>query len=183
MRLGRTLVVLEEGDRFIGLIRIEGVKKCRICVCISEEERATDTATLSSRNISSWLWQRNGLMSSSRNNRFNLVRYSRCHRFVNIYLGWRLNVPRHNIMWQRVGRFWKVGFTIRSGICNYINSRGDSGHCLKFGFWLPEWLKLCVSLSCIEIVIVYAVKLRWDVSGLCVKNQRYTGGVMRRVAH
>ena len=99
-------------------------------------------------------------MSISSNDRFNLVRDSRCHRFVNIYLCWSLDAPRHNETWQQVGRFWQVRFAIISGSGKYINCRGDSGQCLEFGFLLPELLKLRVLLACIEIVIVYAVKLR-----------------------
>ena len=54
---------------------------------------------------------------------------------------------------------------------------------MKFGFLLPKGLKLQISFSDVEIVIVYAVELRLDISLLRIEDQRHTSGVMRRVAH
>ena len=86
-------------------------------------------------------------MSLSSNDRFNLVRDSRCHRFINIYLVWSLDAPWHNEMWQQVGRFLQVGFVIRSGSGKYINGRGDSGHCLESGFFISRVIET-LRLAC-----------------------------------
>ena len=171
-------------DRYwIGVIdlRREGVQERRVCMHIAEVLRFSHSSAGSGYDFGR-RWNRQNWSGWS-SHWSALFRRRTISNGVVHWLGRRF--PRSNKYRQRRCSWWKrCGAFVNDGSRKYWHVKVVVvGSRLQLCFELPQRIEFCVSLARREVVVVNAVELRRDISGLSIEDKWNVSRMVRRMTH